>query len=408
MDDAERGIAFQLGVHDDAQRIEVVDLIEALIVVVHLVVERIDRLDAPGELKVNAVFAQAHLDALLGLVEEVARLAVALLDAILDLVVADGIQVGKAEVLQLLLDRVDTEAVRKRRIDVHGLQRDGAAAVLPLRREGAHVVQTVAELDEDDADILRHGEQHLADVLDVRLFLVLDVDLLDLGQAVHQHGDALAEFFRDDVKAGLVGAVLYRVVQQRGADRVGVESQLRHDLGNRHGMRNIRLAALALLSFMQFVCVFVGRLDLLAVVVAAAVVDRIPKGLQYAVHSGVHTGFPFIGDAAHREPCGKLCKPSPFLGKCTYCRAGACSRRIFAQSIFASPRQREVSAEPTEGLLHGNDTTPQSTSLTAPLAQGSLAFRDIFSNRGKPTHSARVCVRRRRRMADLSRSARFG
>ena len=233
----------------------------------------------------------------------------------------------------------------QRRIDIHGFQRDGAAAVFLLCREGAHVVQAVAELDEDDADVLRHSEQHLADVLDVRLFLVLDVDLLDLGQTVHQHGDALSEFLRDDGKAGLVGTVLHRIVQQRGADRVGVEPEPRHDLGDGDGMGDIRFAALAFLSFMQFVCVFVCRLDLLAVVVAAAVIDRVPKGLQYAVHSGVHTGFPFIGNAALR-------------------------RAVWSMQAF-----------------------PQGGSQR-------------YALRSAP-HSARVCVRRRRRIADLSRSARF-
>ena len=41
-------------------------------------------------------------------------------------------------------------------------------ALLFVRAEGperAHVVEPVAELDEDDADVLGHGEEHLAQVL---------------------------------------------------------------------------------------------------------------------------------------------------------------------------------------------------------------------------------------------------
>ena len=59
--------------------------------------------------------------------------------------------------------------------------------------ERAHVVGAVGELDQDDADVARHREEHLAEVLGLLLLARGEVDLADLGDAVDQAGDLLAE-----------------------------------------------------------------------------------------------------------------------------------------------------------------------------------------------------------------------
>ena len=77
----------------------------------------------------------------------------------------------KRQVLELALERLDAEPVRERRVDVHRLARD---ALLRFGRhvlERPHVVEAVAELDEQDADVVRHGDDHLAEVLRLPVFL---------------------------------------------------------------------------------------------------------------------------------------------------------------------------------------------------------------------------------------------
>ena len=63
--------------------------------------------------------------------------------------------------------------------------------------EGAHVVQAVGEFDEDDADVVDHGQHHLAEVFGLRFFAGGEVDLADLGDALDDVGDLLAEFLAD-------------------------------------------------------------------------------------------------------------------------------------------------------------------------------------------------------------------
>ena len=71
MDDAERGVAFEFSIHNDAQCVKIIDLIEAFVVVVHFVVKRENGLDAPGQFKVDAVFGQFFRNAVLGVGKQI-------------------------------------------------------------------------------------------------------------------------------------------------------------------------------------------------------------------------------------------------------------------------------------------------------------------------------------------------
>ena len=86
------------------------------------------------------------------------------------IVIVLGLEVAQGQVLELPLEAPHAQAVGERRVDV---QRLAARSLLPLGRqvlERAHVVEAVGELDEDDADVLGHRQEHLAEVLRLMLF----------------------------------------------------------------------------------------------------------------------------------------------------------------------------------------------------------------------------------------------
>jgi len=89
-----------------------------------------------------------------------------------------------------------------------------AAMRMRHRVERAHVVQTISELDQDDADVARHREQHLAEALGLRFFARRELDLVELRNAVDHFGDRTSELGFE--LAARDGGVLHHVVQQRG------------------------------------------------------------------------------------------------------------------------------------------------------------------------------------------------
>ena len=131
-------------------------------------------------------------------------------------------QRGESEILELPLDRVDTQSVSDWRVDLERLARLLQLLLLGHRIDRAHVVQAVGQLDQDDSHVACHRHHHLAVVLRLGLVARLEGDPGQLRDAVDDPGDLLAEAFAHllDRRRG----VLDRVVQERRAQRLGVQA----------------------------------------------------------------------------------------------------------------------------------------------------------------------------------------
>ena len=178
VDDAQYLIAFNDFVNDDPAREKIVDLIYRLALFVHLLINAVEVLrTAFNVVMVNAVFFE--LRAYLGdnVFHEVFSLGAVAVNELYELIVIVGVEISQAEVFELPLDLIDTESARERNVDIQSLL--GLFDLL-LRAHGlerSHIVQTVSELYENDADIVSKSYEHLAHVgcLDVDLGIVDNV-----------------------------------------------------------------------------------------------------------------------------------------------------------------------------------------------------------------------------------------
>ena len=152
-----------------------------------------------------------------------------------------GIQFGEGQVFQLLAHILHADAPGQRRVDVHRLLGD-ALALFRLfdETQGAHIVQPVGQLDQQHADVAGDGQHQLAEILRLLGAFGKDFQLGELGDAVHQAGDLVAEILLDI----LIGdqRVLDGVVQQRGDDGGDIELELGEDGGDFQGMGEIGIA----------------------------------------------------------------------------------------------------------------------------------------------------------------------
>ena len=159
-----------------------------------------------------------------------------------------------AELLELVLDLAHAEAVGDRRVDVERLLRDLDPPLLGQMVERPHVVEAIGELDEDDADVVDHRQQHLAEVLRLALLLRRELDRAELGHAFDDVGDVGAEQLPDALDRRL--GVLDDVVQQAGGDGDDVEPHVGEQVGDLERMDQVGLAGVPHLSF-----VLEGRKD---------------------------------------------------------------------------------------------------------------------------------------------------
>ena len=82
-------------------------------------------------------------------------------DVVLHLGILIGLAVAEAEVLELGLHLIESEAVGQGRVEVVGLRSDLQLLVGEHRLQGAHVVKAVGQLEQQGTDIVVDGLQHL-------------------------------------------------------------------------------------------------------------------------------------------------------------------------------------------------------------------------------------------------------
>jgi hypothetical protein len=118
-------------------------------------------------------------------------------DGLFNLLVSCWIEEEEAEVFEFATNFSHTEAMGDGGVDFKRLFGDLVLAIGLEVLEGAHVVQAVGEFDEHYADVVDHGEHHLAQVLGLGLLAGGEVDFADFGDALDDVGHLFAEFFAD-------------------------------------------------------------------------------------------------------------------------------------------------------------------------------------------------------------------
>ena len=243
---AERGVAIAHRMRDDAQCHQVVDLGELLALALHLLVDGPIVLGAAIDLEaLQADAVELVGERLDGLGQIALTDLTRLRHHARDALVGVGLKVEEGQVLELPLNRAHAQTVGQGRIHVHGLASLKQATVLTQGCKGAHVVQTVGKFDDNDADVLGHGEEHLAQRKRLLLVHAIDFDVGELGHAIDELGNRIAK------QAGHIGerglGILDGIVQQRGAHHIAVHLEIGQNDGHLDGMVDVHLTRTALL-----------------------------------------------------------------------------------------------------------------------------------------------------------------
>ena len=222
MQGAEHRVAVLDGVDDDSHRHQVVDVVEVLSPHDHLLVDRVVVLGATGDRPLDLVNPQVLLDLETHLTQVLLACRGPLGHHVLNLLVHARVEGLEGAVLQLPLDRVHSQAVSKGRVDLQGLLGLTSGILGGDVLPGASIVETIAELDDQHADVLGHRDDHLAHGLRLSGLSVLEP--VELGDTVNEQGDLVTEV-RAQALEGVVG-VLHGVVQDGSGEGLGRHAQL--------------------------------------------------------------------------------------------------------------------------------------------------------------------------------------
>ena len=266
MDHTQRRITVLHAIHNDTDCKQVIDLIDGLILIFHLFVNTEEMFDTTIYFCLNA----GRTDMLADLIND--RLDIFLAHALThgnlihQIIIHFRFQIFEREIIQLHLNLGNTEPLGDRRIDIHRFPCD---ALLFLRRhmlECPHVVQSVRQLDHDDADVLCHGKKHLAQILRLHLQLI-DVaalssgklQLLQLRNAIHEEFHVRSEFSADFFRRQ--DRILHIIMEESCHDCLLIQFQICQNDRNAQRMNNIGLTRLSHLSLVSLIGYLVCFLD---------------------------------------------------------------------------------------------------------------------------------------------------
>ncbi|MNN64824.1 hypothetical protein D3C81_1802900 [compost metagenome] len=135
---------------------------------------------------------------------------------------------------------MDAYGAAQRGIDLQRLAADAFTFLRLYVLEGAHVVQAVSQLDQQDPHVFRDRQNKLAQVLGLARVLGLKLQPRQLGHALDQDGNLLAEHGGDVIAGG--GCVLNNIVQQGGDDGRRIQPVIGQDARDLDRMGEIGIA----------------------------------------------------------------------------------------------------------------------------------------------------------------------
>src|SRR5581483_7999277 len=232
---------------DDAQAVDVDDLRQRSALAQHLLVNAVEVLLARLHPRMDLILDEGAGELLLEFLQELLLVAARLAQRARQHLVAVRVERLETEVLELELQVVETEALGDRGVDLQGLAGNSPPPRQRHGLDGAHVVSAVGELDQDHSQVAHHREEHLAEGFRLRFLAALELDRIELGDAIDELGDVGAE-----ARGKLVlrrRGVFDDVVQDCRDQRVGIEVQIGEECRRRYRVRDEGLTGEALLSF---------------------------------------------------------------------------------------------------------------------------------------------------------------
>ncbi len=107
------------------------------------------------------------------------------------------LQIAEGEVFQFTAHQAHAKTVGDRGVNVESFSSDTLLAVGRKIFEGAHVVKTIGEFHQNDANVIDHGEQHFANVFSLTRLGSHQIDTADFRGTLDDASHVRAEHFRD-------------------------------------------------------------------------------------------------------------------------------------------------------------------------------------------------------------------
>ena len=284
VDDSQRRVTVLQGVHNNPHREQIIDLIQGLALILHLLIDAEKVFDTAVHLGLYSGVCNVLADLVHNPLNILFPGAFAHCNLIHQVIVDLRLQIFQGEIVQFGLYPADAQSLGNGAVNLQRLPCNPLLALGRLIPERAHIMQSVSQLNHDDPDVLGHGKKHLAQVFRLHLQLFIGLirpggqwDPFQLGHAVHQQRHVLPKLplqilLRHD-------GILHHVMEKPRHNGLLIQLQIRQHNGHIQGMNDIGLPRLAELVFMCLISHPVRLFDhgnIVAGMIFAHMVDQLP------------------------------------------------------------------------------------------------------------------------------------
>ena len=310
---------------DDAHRCHVVDLVESLLLALHLAPDAIEMFGPTRHFTaVEPHRRQPITEQLEGDAQPLFPFTAFGGHFFLNFPEGIGLQQLEGKVFELPLEATDAQAVGQRCIDLTGFAGDALLLLRLEGTEGAHVVQTISELHQHHADVAGHGQKHLAQVFRLGFGAVGEMQPAQLGHPFHKGTHLRAEVPLQLLR-GEIG-VFHHVVEEAGGNHRGARADVAQQIGHRHGVNDVGVATGPELALMQLKSKIECRRQQ-GLGIGGAAVARSRRHVLKALPQPMRQLDAVVLDAANRMGANSGKASSGLrtdrIGLCRFCRRGA-------------------------------------------------------------------------------------
>ena len=139
--------------------------------------------------------------------------------------------------------------MRQRCVNFQSFTRNGLLLMGRHKFHGAHIVQSIRQLNQNYANVTSHSKEHFTIVFDLTVFFRNIGNLTQFSNAIYKICNNCTKDITNIIKG--IFSIFYNIVQESSSQSIFIHLQACQNAGNTNGVNDVRFAGFTTLLLMS-------------------------------------------------------------------------------------------------------------------------------------------------------------